>query len=225
MFSTSRRPLAIAAAALIAVVTALAVGFFSPRTACTVRTAPVSADAGPLAALANSAAARSTCERDIFATGPALVALGGVLIASAVGSLLIGAPAGPRGPGRRPQAAAHPAGGPAAATGRPASDDAGRGALVQACIYVRDRLTSRALAERLGAALREAGVEPLEPNGERFDAAHHEAGGTVATNDPAKVGRIAAVEVPGYADRGRPLRAPVVTVYAAGGGARFEQEA
>ncbi|MEV0130697.1 nucleotide exchange factor GrpE [Dactylosporangium sp. NPDC050688] len=94
--------------------------------------------------------------------------------------------------------------------------DADRRALVQACIYVRDRVTSKALGDRLGIALAEAGVTTLEPTGVRFDPAHHEAGGAAPSNDPALIGSIAAVEVPGYLDRdGRVLRAPIVTVYQA----------
>jgi GrpE len=95
--------------------------------------------------------------------------------------------------------------------------EADRAALVRACIYVRDRITSKALADRLGAALQEAGVNAVEPAGERFDPALHEAGGSTHSDDPSKVGTIAAVEVPGYSDRGRILRAPVVTVYQAAG--------
>jgi hypothetical protein len=91
--------------------------------------------------------------------------------------------------------------------------DGDRSTLVQACIYVRDRATSKALADRLGWALQEAGVSTVTPTGARFDPAHHEAGGSVATEDPAKVGTIAAVELPGYVDRGVVLRVPVVTVY------------
>ncbi|MDG6106558.1 nucleotide exchange factor GrpE [Dactylosporangium aurantiacum] len=94
--------------------------------------------------------------------------------------------------------------------------EADRRALVQACIYVRDRVTSKALGDRLGTALQEAGVTTLEPTGARFDPAHHEAGGAAPSNDPALIGSIAAVEVPGYLDRdGRVLRAPIVTVYQA----------
>jgi GrpE len=81
-------------------------------------------------------------------------------------------------------------------------------------------VTSRALADRLAAALRDAGVNVVEPVGERFDPARHEAGGATPTKDPTQTGTIAAVEVPGYVDRsGRVLRAPVVTVYQAGQGA------
>jgi hypothetical protein len=94
--------------------------------------------------------------------------------------------------------------------------DADRAALIDACIYVRDRTTSRALADRLGSALHDAGVRTVEPAGARFDPTRHEAGGAAPIGDPAKVGTIAAVEVPGYTDRdGRPLRVPVVTVYRA----------
>jgi molecular chaperone GrpE (heat shock protein) len=60
----------------------------------------------------------------------------------------------------------------------------------------------------------DAGVKVVEPVGERFDPSRHEAGGTTPTKDPKLAGTIAAVEVPGYSDRGgRVLRAPVVTVY------------
>jgi molecular chaperone GrpE (heat shock protein) len=88
-----------------------------------------------------------------------------------------------------------------------------RGTLVQTCIYVRDRATSKAIADRLGWALQEVGVSTVAPTGATFDPAHHEAGGATATAERAKVGTIAAVEVPGYVDRGVVVRAPVVTVY------------
>ncbi len=91
--------------------------------------------------------------------------------------------------------------------------DGDRSTLVQACIYVRDRVTSKALADRLGWALQEAGVSTVAPAGARFDPGLHEAGGSVVTEDPAKAGTVAAVEMPGYVDRGVVLRAPVVTVY------------
>jgi len=91
--------------------------------------------------------------------------------------------------------------------------DADRGTLVQLCIYLRDRLTSTALATRLDQALNQVGVSTVEPTGERFDPSHHEAGGTLPTTDSKLVGTIATVEAPGYADRGVLLRPPVVTVY------------
>ncbi|GIG71459.1 nucleotide exchange factor GrpE [Phytomonospora endophytica] len=88
-----------------------------------------------------------------------------------------------------------------------------RAALVNTSVYVRDRATSKAIADRIGAALHDVGVVTLAPTGIPFDPAHHEAGGNAPTPDPAHVGVIAAVEVPGYVDRGTLLRAPVVTVY------------
>jgi hypothetical protein len=91
--------------------------------------------------------------------------------------------------------------------------DADRDSLVQTCIYLRDRVTSPALAARLDQALVQVGVAPLDPTGQRFDPGHHEAGGTVATADDGLVGTIAALEAPGYADRGVLVRVPVVTVY------------
>ncbi|MGH3660316.1 MAG: hypothetical protein ACRDT8_06020 [Micromonosporaceae bacterium] len=95
----------------------------------------------------------------------------------------------------------------------PEQTAAERSTLVQSCIYVRDRATSKALADRLGWALQEVGVATVAPTGMLFDPAHHEAGGSVVTADPSQAGVIAAVEVPGYVDRGVVLRAPVVTVF------------
>ncbi len=91
--------------------------------------------------------------------------------------------------------------------------DQDRSNLVQICIYMRDRVTSTALASRLDQALAQVGVRTVEPTGERFDPSHHEAGGALPTTDEALVGTIATVEAPGYADRGALLRPPVVTVY------------
>ncbi|MFI5954222.1 nucleotide exchange factor GrpE [Cryptosporangium sp. NPDC051539] len=88
-----------------------------------------------------------------------------------------------------------------------------RKTLVETCIYVRDRATSKAIADRLAWALNEVGVVEDRPAGEPFDTARHEAGGTTPTADQAMAGRIAAVEISGYTDRGQVLRAPVVTVY------------
>lgn len=106
-----------------------------------------------------------------------------------------------------------PAAEPALAAPSREHPDGDRSTLVQACIYVRDRITSKALADRLGWALQEAGVSTVAPAGARFDPGLHEAGGSVVTEDPAKAGTVAAVEIPGYVDRGVVLRAPVVTVY------------
>jgi hypothetical protein len=164
------------------------------------------------------------CDEGSFAPTAAMTALVGTgLTAAVVLALMFMAAL------RRPTPAG---GGPtvpagAAAAGRPAAPvsagrveprlDADRAALVRACIYVRDRVTSRALSDRLAAALGDAGVTVVEPVGDRFDPARHEAGGATPAADPALTGTIAAVEVPGYVDRGgRVLRAPVVTVYQGG---------
>jgi hypothetical protein len=173
--------------------------------------------AQPAATEVAQPAADETCEPGKFAAGPALVATAGAGLAAALAiGLLLAASL------RRPVPV--PVSGAPAAGGRvpPGADprlDADRAALVRACIYVRDRVTSRALADRLAAALRDAGVTVVEPVGDRFDPARHEAGGATPVSDPSLTGTIAAVEVPGYIDRtGRVLRAPVVTVYQAGPG-------
>lgn len=88
-----------------------------------------------------------------------------------------------------------------------------RDKLVQTLVYVRDRANSQALGDRIMRDLVAIGVIELRPDGEPFDSARHEAGGSQETEDPRLDGRIAAVETPGYVDQGRILRLPVVTVY------------
>lgn len=89
--------------------------------------------------------------------------------------------------------------------------------LVDTCIYVRDRATSQAIADKLGSGLTEAGIATLAPTGEHFDPTRHEAGGTTAAPDPSQDGIIAVVETVGYADRTAIVRNPIVTVYRNGG--------
>jgi hypothetical protein len=88
-----------------------------------------------------------------------------------------------------------------------------RNALVEACIWMRDRATSPALAQHLDGAFAKVGVSQVDATGQRFDPAVHEAGGTVAAGSPAEDGIIARTEQIGYTDRGRLLRHPIVTVY------------
>jgi GrpE protein len=152
------------------------------------------------------------CEASNFSVGTAAVGFLGAGIAGglAVGFLFLA---------RRPEDPGATAAVPAAAPAdgvlarQLEQTQAERGTLVQTCIYVRDRATSKAIADRLGWALQEVGVSTVAPTGVTFDPAHHEAGGSTATAERAKVGTIAAVEVPGYVDRGVVVRAPVVTVY------------
>lgn len=89
-------------------------------------------------------------------------------------------------------------------------------ALIDLCLYARDRVTSAAAAERIDAGLVELGVTPLRPDGQPFDPAQHEAAASVPTQDPALHGTVAETEVPGYADRGALVRPPVVSVYRRG---------
>ncbi|WP_414636305.1 nucleotide exchange factor GrpE [Actinophytocola sp.] len=88
-----------------------------------------------------------------------------------------------------------------------------RKSLVHLCMYALDRARSSGVAERIEEGLAAVGVTALRPDGQRFDPAQHEAGGTVATEDEALNGVVAETEVVGFADRGHMLRAPVVTVY------------
>jgi hypothetical protein len=179
---------------------------------------PAPAQAATQQAAPPPTAAEPSCATESFAVAPALVAIAGAGLAVAVAFGLMLAAGLRRTP--VPTSAPPAAGGPSRVP--PGADprlDADRAALVRACIYVRDRVTSRALSDRLAAALRDAGVTVVEPVGDRFDPARHEAGGATPVADPSLTGTIAAVEVPGYIDRtGRVLRAPVVTVYQAGPG-------
>ncbi|MEU5690678.1 nucleotide exchange factor GrpE [Actinosynnema sp. NPDC020468] len=88
-----------------------------------------------------------------------------------------------------------------------------RRALVQLCLYALDRARSSGVVERIEDGLAAIGVVALRPDGERFDPSVHEAGGVVPTEDAALDGLVAETEVVGFADRGRTLRAPIVTVY------------
>ncbi|WP_327001378.1 nucleotide exchange factor GrpE [Dactylosporangium sp. NBC_01737] len=171
-----------------------------PKQQPTTAAAPV----GPVALAANGAC---TAQEPFGVTAALTAFVGALLVGAALLLLLL---LSSRGGPRQVQV-------PVAARGNGTGPaDADRRALVQACIYVRDRVTSKALGDRLGAALQDAGVTTLEPTGVRFDPAHHEAGGAAPSNDPKLIGSIAAVEVPGYLDRdGRVLRAPIVTVYQA----------
>lgn len=91
-----------------------------------------------------------------------------------------------------------------------------RRSLVQLCLYALDRARSAGVVERLEEGLAGVGVDAIRPDGVRFDPAHHEAGGTVATTDEALDGVVAETEVVGFADRGEVLRVPIVTVYSKG---------
>jgi hypothetical protein len=228
MSTTSRRFVAAAVAAIIAVLTGAVVGLVSPKSSCRLSRAAPSAPASGTAGLAGAGAPAApvgdvqpaadrpvSCSAAAFGTVPAVVGLAGALVAG-IGVFVLAAAGTRRATGRHAPGAVRAPIGPAAVPAPPQSAvaEADRAALIQACIYVRDRTTSKALADRLGAGLREAGVRTVEPDGVRFDPAHHEAGGAAPSGDPAKVGTIAAVEVPGYTDRdGRLLRVPVVTVY------------
>nr|WP_291411617.1 nucleotide exchange factor GrpE [Actinophytocola sp.] len=88
-----------------------------------------------------------------------------------------------------------------------------RRTLVQLCLYALDRARSAGVAERIEEGLAGIGVSALRPDGNRFDPAFHEAGGTVSTTDETLDGLVAETEVVGFADRGEVLRVPVVTVY------------
>jgi len=91
---------------------------------------------------------------------------------------------------------------------------ADRHALIHMCLYALDRARSGGVVERLEHGLAEIGVQALRPDGERFDPARHEAGGSVPTEDSALDGVVAETEVTGFADHEKLLRAPIVIVYA-----------
>jgi hypothetical protein len=243
--SNSLRLVAVAVALIVAVLTGAATGLLSGAPDCPAAPAasvaattapppaPTTAGAGagigdsvtgggnapnpqpkttaPAPAQVGQAAPAACTAQEPFGVTAALTAFVGALLVGA--ALLLLLLLSSRGAPRQVQV---PVAARGNGTGPSGASEADRRALVQACIYVRDRVTSKALGDRLGAALQEAGVTTLEPTGVRFDPAHHEAGGAAPAGDPKLIGSIAAVEVPGYLDRdGRVLRAPIVTVYQA----------
>ncbi|MCC3763242.1 nucleotide exchange factor GrpE [Glycomyces sp. TRM65418] len=149
------------------------------------------------------------------------VAAGSVVI-TAVVAVLTGrsiAPQAPRSPAVPPLT---PAPGPGTGPipvgqltepARAAQVMADRTVLVDACIWMRDRATSPALAQHLDGAFARVGVSQVDATGQRFDPSVHEAGSVIAAGSPAEDGIIARTETPGYTDRGRLLRHPIVTVY------------
>lgn len=90
-----------------------------------------------------------------------------------------------------------------------------RKSLVQLCLYALDRARSPGVVERIEEGLAGIGIAALRPDGDLFDPARHEAGGTMPTQDVTMDGVVAETEVVGFADRGHLLRAPVVIVYKA----------
>jgi hypothetical protein len=95
----------------------------------------------------------------------------------------------------------------------PAALDDERRALRDLVVYAYDRTTSAGVRARLAEGLRTVGVEVVAPDGEPFDPARHEAGGTEPTTDPDRHGTVAETEVVGLVDRGLVVRDPVVVVY------------
>jgi hypothetical protein len=91
-----------------------------------------------------------------------------------------------------------------------------RAALVELCIDLADRLgaTAPGLRARLHRGLADVGVVPIEPDGELFDGARHDAVDREPTADPARDRTVASTERAGYSDHGTLLRRPEVVVYA-----------
>ncbi len=86
--------------------------------------------------------------------------------------------------------------------------------LIDLLLYARDRVSSPAVASRMDDSLGQLGIQVIHPEaGDRFDAKHHEASATVPTTEPARHGTIAEIELAGYVDGDRLVRAPIVTVY------------
>ncbi|MGH3433274.1 MAG: nucleotide exchange factor GrpE [Thermocrispum sp.] len=89
-----------------------------------------------------------------------------------------------------------------------------RSTLIHLCLYALDRARSGGVVERLEEGLAGIGVTAMRPDGQKFDPAVHEAGGTVPTADGELDGVVAETEVVGFCDGGTLLRAPIVIVYA-----------
>lgn len=148
----------------------------------------------------------------VIACGPVVIA---AVVAVATGRSIAG-PASPAPQAPNPGTGANSGPIPTAQLAEPAlaaQTIADRAALVETCIWMRDRATSPALASQLDKTFQRVGVTAVDATGQRFDPSVHEAGSTVAAPGPAEDGIIARTETVGYSDRGRLLRHPVVTVY------------
>lgn len=89
-----------------------------------------------------------------------------------------------------------------------------RAKMVDLLLYARDRVASPAVATRMDENLALLGIRLLVPQvGDRFDATQHEASATVQTDDAARHGTIAEIELAGYVDGPQVVRHPIVTVY------------
>jgi len=88
-----------------------------------------------------------------------------------------------------------------------------RAALIALCLYARDRVSSKAAADRIDTGLAEIGITTVRPDGEAFDPALHEAAASLPTDDPHLHNTVAETELPGYSDHGEAVRPPIVSVY------------
>jgi hypothetical protein len=169
---------------------------------------------GALAGLAAAGLGAVFLTADGFDARTLAVAAASVLVTAVVAALAgrsiapgpPAAPPAPAGTGPIPV-------GQLAEPARAAQNSADRTVLVEACIWMRDRATSPALAQHLDGAFAKVGVAPVDATGQRFDPAVHEAGSVIAASSPGEDGIIARTETPGYLDRGRLLRHPIVTVF------------
>lgn len=87
-----------------------------------------------------------------------------------------------------------------------------RDALVALCVELDDLLRSTALREKIRRGLRRAGVEIVEPVGDRFDPDRHVAVGAEPASTPEQHDVIAHVQRAGFRDREAELRPPEVVV-------------
>jgi hypothetical protein len=176
---------------------------------------------GALAGLAAAGLGAVLLTVDGFDARTLAIAAGSVLVTAVVAALagrsIAPTPAPETAPAAAVPLAPAPTGpipvGQLAEPARAAQAGADRTVLVEACIWMRDRATSPALAQHLDGAFAKVGVAQVDATGQRFDPAVHEAGSVIAASTPAEDGIIARTETPGYIDRGRLLRHPIVTVF------------
>ncbi|BCJ35397.1 hypothetical protein Athai_29000 [Actinocatenispora thailandica] len=215
MSSSNLRVVAAGVAAIVAVLTGIVGGWVGAKTGtCTLQVQTTPADgAAPGSSDGRGVISRSAGCESSFSVQTAAVGFVGAGLAGGVAVALLFAARRDNDKESTVTSAPPAAGADPGLAQRAEQAETERGSLIQTCVYVRDRATSKAIADVLGRSLQEVGVTTVAPVGARFDPAHHEAGGATPTTDSALAGTIAAVEVPGYVDRGVVLRAPVVTVY------------
>lgn len=88
-----------------------------------------------------------------------------------------------------------------------------RAALIAGCVQARGLLDDQVLTDVLDDALRNGGVQIVDPTGYRANPAEHRTAGTDPAPAPDRDGIVSRTVRPGFIDAGRVVRAADVVVF------------